>query len=98
MLDGTAMTAIKDFASLHPGNIRIVSTDRGDVRVGTLDDGSTAILRPSKDGRMTIELPRKERLGLLRQWGLSGPIRYPAIRKRQLDRRGKAVHCLFLSR
>lgn len=61
MLDGTAMTAIKDFASLHPGYIRIVSTGRGDVRVGTLDDGSTVILRPSKGGRMTIEFQNSKK-------------------------------------
>ncbi|NML30416.1 hypothetical protein [Paraburkholderia antibiotica] len=48
-------TVAGDFASLNPNNVKIVSTGRGDVSIGTLNDGTTVILRPSKDGRTTIE-------------------------------------------
>ena len=49
------LTALNDFAALQPKNVKTVSTGRGDVSIGTLDDGSAVILRPSKDGRTTIE-------------------------------------------
>ncbi|WP_258537790.1 DUF637 domain-containing protein [Pandoraea pnomenusa] len=53
--NGNDATALADFKDLKPKNVRIVSTARGDLSTGLLDDGGTVILRPSKDGRTTIE-------------------------------------------
>lgn len=48
-------TANRDFRALNPQGVRTEITKRGPVKIGTLDDGSKVILRPSKDGRTTIE-------------------------------------------
>ncbi|MDF3847998.1 hemagglutinin repeat-containing protein [Achromobacter denitrificans] len=50
-----AGTAANDFSSMKPANVKTVSTSRGDISIGTFGDGSTVILRPSRDGRTTIE-------------------------------------------
>jgi filamentous hemagglutinin len=52
---GNDAMAASDFAALKPNMVRTVSTGRGDVSIGTFNDGSTVILRPSKEGRTTIE-------------------------------------------
>ena len=61
MPNSDASTAANDFASLRPVNIKTVSTGRGDVIVGELSDGSIVVLRPSKDGRTTIEFQNSNR-------------------------------------
>jgi len=37
-------------------NIQSFPTDRGEVRIGTLPDGNRVTVRPSADGRPTIEV------------------------------------------
>ena len=50
---GDSTTANGDFDDL---GLRGVSDEGGGVRVGTAGDGATVIVRPSADGRPTIEI------------------------------------------
>ncbi|WP_083254311.1 DUF637 domain-containing protein, partial [Pandoraea sp. ISTKB] len=52
---GNDATALSDFLALRPNDVKTVATGRGDLKMGSLDGGETVILRPSKDGRTTIE-------------------------------------------
>lgn len=62
--NGNDATALADFKDLKSKNVRIVSTARGDLSTGLLDDGGTVILRPSKDGRLlSFKIPVDEQLG-----------------------------------
>ncbi len=52
---GTRAQAEADFDALGLSNVRNIGTDR---RMGTLPDGTTVIVRPSRDGRPTVEFQR----------------------------------------
>ncbi|OQS26983.1 hypothetical protein B0T40_24940 [Chromobacterium haemolyticum] len=57
--NGTMADALTDFNSLGVANEKIISTPKGEIRMGQLPDGSTIKLRPSNDGglgRPTIEV------------------------------------------
>lgn len=60
---GTEEEAKKDFDKLNPDDVIVVQTPKGVVSVGVLPNGNKIILRPSKDGRPTIEIqnPRRGR-------------------------------------
>ncbi|WP_205231277.1 hypothetical protein [Azospira oryzae] len=56
---GTSQMALDDFNAMGVKNVRVISTDKGEVRIGSLPDGTTIKLRPSNDGglnRPTIEI------------------------------------------
>lgn len=59
MPNGTMSDALSDFNSFGVTNEKIISTPKGEIRMGQLPDGSTIKLRPSNDGglgRPTIEV------------------------------------------
>jgi RHS repeat-associated protein len=63
---GNADTASGDFDSLNPTGV----TDYGNgVRTGTLPDGRTIVVRPSRDGRPTIEIQRGGRTRIEVRYG-----------------------------
>ncbi|BBE09073.1 Uncharacterized protein MCB1EB_0912 [Mycoavidus cysteinexigens] len=59
--DGTRTTADADFDALGLSDIRAIDTNYGQGRVGNLPDGTTVIVRPSRDGRPTIEFQSSNR-------------------------------------
>ncbi|BBO59842.1 hypothetical protein [Mycoavidus sp. B2-EB] len=59
--DGTKTTADADFDALGLNDIRSIDTNYGQGRVGHLPDGTTVIVRPSRDGRPTIEFQSSSR-------------------------------------
>jgi hypothetical protein len=63
---GDADTANDDFDNLNPDNV----SDKGDgIRAGTLPNGSTVVVRPSRDGRPTIEIQRGGRTRIEIRYG-----------------------------
>jgi RHS repeat-associated protein len=63
---GNEDTANGDFDTLNPTGV----LDHGNgVRVGTLPDGRTVVLRPSRDGRPTIEIQRGGRTRIKIRYG-----------------------------
>jgi hypothetical protein len=60
---GTRAQADADFDALKLSNVRTIGTDR---RMGTLADGTNVIVRPSRDGRPTIEFQRTTDAGNVR--------------------------------
>ena len=56
--NGTQTQADNDFDKLALSDVRPIQTDYGPARMGTLPDGTTVLVRPSRDGRPTIEFQR----------------------------------------
>ena len=54
--NGTREQAEEDFEDMDLSEVRSYSTDRGELRTGILPDGNRVTVRPSADGRPTIEI------------------------------------------
>jgi len=72
---GTREQAEEDFEEMGLDNVRQTEGSRGTVRTGTLPDGTRVTVRPSADGRPTIEVTELGDNGRPRRGG-SREIRY----------------------
>ena len=57
IVDGDFNTALKDFETLHPTDIKSISTPWGTGKTGNIDNGFVATVRPgSSYGKPTLEV------------------------------------------
>lgn len=61
--DGDADQANEDFDEMGLDNVQTRPGTRGDIRTGTLPDGTKVTVRPSADGRPTIEITELDQNG-----------------------------------
>ena len=67
--DGNREMAERDFDALNLTNVRPINTNYGSGGMGQLSDGSVVLVRPSRDGRPTIELQSGGRTRLEVRYG-----------------------------